>query len=151
MDNPQTKFAYLAGLIDGEGCIDFGTSIKKKRRYYYPRLRISMTDFSYLDHLKKLIADLGLPHYVETRSRKFANPKWHDAWCMSVIGVKRILKWSPIGNLLLNKKLEWSLLEKFIESRLKSNPNNGSNKFRDYTQEELNCVESVKKAKCLND
>jgi len=57
MDNQQgkindIKIGWIAGLIDGEGCIDFQQSkanyYKKKDRqgldvYYYPRVRISMT------------------------------------------------------------------------------------------------------------
>lgn len=42
---------YLAGLVDGEGCIRLHPSNKGKYRKYYPRLQVTNTYRSILDML----------------------------------------------------------------------------------------------------
>lgn len=71
---------YLAGLVDGEGCIRLHPSNKGKYRKYYPRLQVTNT--------YKPILDMLVDHYggaIHTDSFGPRKPNWkvkHD-WRIS--------------------------------------------------------------------
>lgn len=50
----ELEIAYLAGIVDGEGCISLGYRRKKGKPYITPTLQITNTNFRLLDILKPL-------------------------------------------------------------------------------------------------
>jgi hypothetical protein len=58
---------YLAGLVDGEGCIRLHPSNKGKYRKYYPRLQVTNT---YKPILDMLVDQYGGAVHSDTKSRK---------------------------------------------------------------------------------
>ena len=92
---------YLAGLIDGEGCIDWCLGYDKKldKRYIRPRLRITLTEpgFDVIDLLYG-----NLQGNVESRTP--SNPKWASSKTWSVVGGRAVSALSLVKNSLIIKK-----------------------------------------------
>jgi len=71
-----TVLAYMAGIIDGEGCFYIGT-VKKNTKdgyvntHYVSLLKISNTDYSLIEWLKKTFAVEASACTRSTSSRKF--------------------------------------------------------------------------------
>lgn len=150
MDDQQAKAAYLAGIIDGEGCLDFQKSTYKNGSVYYqPRIRITMVGDEFLEELKELVRELQLPFWVEPRKRTFKNPKWRDAWSINITGMKRVSPWISTLTPYLKLKLpQLDTLRLYIESRKQTNPDNGYSKDKGYTEHELSLVQKIKELKC---
>lgn len=147
MDNQQAKVAYLAGLIDGEGCLDFQKNFNRvyQKFYYSPRIRLTMTGDQDLENIKKLISETGLPFWTEERKRRFDNPKWKDAWSITITGYKRIQPWiEAILPYSIVKKSQWSVLKEYVESRKVTNPDNGYSQTKDYTDQEIMLINKIK-------
>lgn len=145
MDNQQAKVIYLAGLIDGEGCLDYQRNFNKqyKKYYYSPRLRICMTGDD--SRLKELIRESGLPFWTEERTRRFKNPKWRDSWAITITGYKRLSKWvKAIKPYSIVKLKQWENIDNFIKSRHITNPDNGYSKIKDYTEYEMNLINEIR-------
>jgi len=150
MGNQQAKVIYLAGLIDGEGCLDYQRNFNRqyKKFYYSPRMRLTMTGQNDLKEINKLITDTGLPFWVETRVRRFNNPKWRDAWTITVTGYKRIRPWiKAISEYSIVKKSQWENMDKYIKSREITNPKNKYSQTKDYTDYELGLIQEIKELK----
>ena len=72
----KIQLAYLAGLIDGEGCIGIAKSSKQFR--HDARLTIGMTDGEYLTALAD---ELGIGYlYSQKRAQR---PGWKRRTCLS--------------------------------------------------------------------
>ena len=94
----RLPWKYLAGLIDGEGCIDVQII---KRSYVRPRLRICMTDVA-LDILKMAQNSYG-GHLC---TRKVTNPKWTDSTSWELSGYSQacpVLR-NIVNHLILKKE-----------------------------------------------
>lgn len=146
MDNQQAKFAYLAGLIDGEGCLDMPIQRRKNGCITYPpRVRISMTCFKTLQELKELIRSTGLPFWTEEKRREPSNPKWSPSWCLYITGIRRVQKWAEmITPYAITKKDKWLLLKEYCTDRLSTNPELGTN--CPYTQKQLEIIAKLRNA-----
>lgn len=82
----RLSWKYIAGLIDGEGCLDFQVTNHKDypgRPYIRPRLRITMAESAKFV-LEMLNVNFG--GGLSVRPRKFDNLNWQDAWEWSVSG-----------------------------------------------------------------
>lgn len=92
---------YLAGLIDGEGCIDWMYTFDKKlqKRYIRPRLRINLTEPGF-DVIDLLVNNFG--GNVEVRTPK--NPRWSPSkiWCVTASRAVMVL--GNVRNSLIIKK-----------------------------------------------
>ena len=80
------SWKYMAGLIDGEGCIDMQGSLDKRDHTYYcrPRLRLSLSGKAGELLIPAFIANFG--GTWDQKKREFTeNPNWQDAycWCLS--------------------------------------------------------------------
>lgn len=75
------SWKYLAGLIDGEGCIDVQITNVKTEHYVRPRLRIAMSDVA-----KDLLIAIQLNHGGHLCERKFENPVWNNATSWELTG-----------------------------------------------------------------
>ena len=108
---------YLAGLIDGEGCIDWMYAFDKKlqKRYIRPRLRITLTEPGY-DVIDLLVNNFG--GNVEVRTPK--NPRWSSSktWCVTASRAVMVL--GNVKNSLIIKKEQAKLAiawEKHLKGR----------------------------------
>ena len=81
MEN-QIIYAYVAGLIDGEGTITL-TKINSNKKFRYPVLSLTSTTYSFLEYLKSNFGGTICPNKVYKDNHR---PSWH--W--KLIGNKTI-------------------------------------------------------------
>lgn len=81
-DSP-VKLAYLAGIVDGEGTIDFIKNKTRRRKEVAPRMKVGNTD---LDLIRWLLAEIGGRVYVYKPKNK--THKMFFEWFIS--GVQNI-------------------------------------------------------------
>lgn len=98
----RVSWKYLAGLIDGEGCIDLSTTKVNDQFYVQPRLRIGMaTSCSFLLEMCQL--NFG-GHMEKVRESKSDN--WQSSQTWAVVGYKQtcpILR-NVVNHLILKKE-----------------------------------------------
>ena len=109
----KTGKAYIAGLIDGEGCI---TVLKRKLRkrgleytLYEPHVIIAMTDRGPLDFVRKIY-----PGMLTSHSPK--NPEYRRQYRYAATrpSVKRMVR--ELEPYLINKKEQAKLMQRFPTS-----------------------------------
>jgi len=132
--------SYLAGLIDGEGCLDF--RIRKDRPkygvYYSSRLRVTLTDKNLIEWLKDSFGgSLG--------TRIFENPNWNTAYTWSLSGIKLkpfLIKIQPY--LKLKRTQSIILLKKFkIQEQLKIRIKNNDGHLPGYKKRQIEEIEKL--------
>jgi hypothetical protein len=110
----QVSWKYLAGLIDGEGCIDLATTKVNDQFYVRPRLRIGMADNSaFLLEMNQL----NFGGILEHRESKQLNHQ--NSTCWTVNGYKLFcpLVRNVVNHLIL--KREQSRLCLWMETNVK--------------------------------
>jgi hypothetical protein len=97
----QVSWKYLAGLIDGEGCIDLATTKVAGQFYIQPRMRIGMADIAAF-LLKDCCTIFG--GYLEHRESK--NDAWQSSTTWTVSGYKQAcsLLRNVVNHLILKKE-----------------------------------------------
>ena len=107
----RLSWKYIAGFVDGEGCIDIQSS---KGDYINPRLRIALSEQG-KDVLDILCNNFGGSIIL----RKSTNPNWSDAYSWELVGYKRVASFlRNIKNHLIIKK-EQARFVLWCESNLK--------------------------------
>lgn len=101
----RLSWKYVAGLIDGEGCIDLQVSYHKDypgRPYIRPRCRMTMSEpAKFL--LELFNNNFEGDHHILLRS--FDNPKWANAYCWGLHGKKlRPFLQNIVNHLILKKE-----------------------------------------------
>lgn len=100
--------AYLAGLLDGEGCV----TLTKRRSSVEPVIKVALTVKTPLELLHSYYGG-NFTYYAEK-----ANPKWKPSWTWSLYSpdtIKLCLK--ELGELLLVKKAQADLMLRFLGER----------------------------------
>ena len=111
----RVSWKYLAGLIDGEGCIDVQVVKGDNGKFYIrPRVRITMSDVA-LDLLE--MCKLNFGGYVY--SRTFQKAEWNSASSWELAGYKQAcpLLRNIVNHLILKK--EQARLCLWMETNLK--------------------------------
>lgn len=128
----RLPWKYLAGLIDGEGCIDVQTSRVKGQDTVYirPRVRIGMAANA------RFLLDMinnSLGGYFEVRISK--NENWQDAHTLTWAGYKQTSMFlrNIVNHLILKK--EQARLCLWMETNIKGKQ--VSTEVRDAIREEL--------------
>jgi hypothetical protein len=97
----RVSWKYLAGLIDGEGCIDLATTKVNDQFYVQPRLRIALTNSSrFLLEMNQL----NFGGHLEDRKSKVVNHQDSTSWVIS--GYKQscpVLR-NVVNHLILKKE-----------------------------------------------
>lgn len=126
----RVSWKYLAGLIDGEGCIDTQGQKVGDRFYVRPRLRIAMADSA-----KHLLEDLKANLGGHLCSRKSTNPAWQSAtsWEVAGYGPSCQLLRNVVNHLVLKKEQARFCL--WLETHVKGK--HMGQKARDAIREEL--------------
>lgn len=123
----RLPWKYLAGLIDGEGCIDVQIT---KGVYVRPRLRIGMADNAYL---LLVMMQNSLGGHIHRRESK--NDKWQSSSCLSWSGYRQAC---PVLRNIVNHlflKREQARFCLWMERNLKGQ--HVSTEVRDAVREEL--------------
>lgn len=101
----RLSWKYVAGLIDGEGCIDLQLIYHKDypgQPYIRPRLRVTMAESA------KPVLDIFNTNFgggLNKRPRKFDNPNWQDAWEWGLTGksIRPVLQ-NLVNHLIIKKE-----------------------------------------------
>jgi hypothetical protein len=112
----RVSWKYLAGLVDGEGCIDLATTKVGDQFYIQPRMRISMAETA-KDLLVMCQQNFG--GHLESRARKEKNPNWQDVVGWTISGYKQAcpLLRNIVNHLILKK--EQARFALWMETNLK--------------------------------
>jgi hypothetical protein len=123
----RLSWKYLAGLIDGEGCIDVQVT---NQVYVRPRLRIAMTDVA--EDILVLCQNSYGGHICRRESK---NPNWSDALSWEASGYKQacIVLRNVVNHLILKREQARFCL--WMETNLKGKQ--VSTEVRDAVREEL--------------
>ena len=113
---PETQLAYIAGLVDGEGCISIDKSATGVRRYASPgaglilRVRIYNCSKPMIDFVNQV-----WPGYVRKITWK-SNPKHLDAYSWELLGKRAAIFLNTILPFLITKYDEANALIVFGET-----------------------------------
>lgn len=103
----EEQKAYLAGLIDGEGCIELAFNNRKDGyKQYYPRVRIHMTNLEALEAAKDLYGG-------SITTRKPYKNHWKQAYDWGISCGKAVTLLKDIFPYSIIKKEEITLLLSF--------------------------------------
>ena len=109
----RLSWKYIAGLIDGEGCIDIQTS---KGDYIIPRLRIHMNSTG-----KEVLECLKTNFKGNIYHKKSTNPNWDDTYSWELTGYVRVASLlRNIANHLIIKKEQARLIlwcERYLKGK----------------------------------
>ncbi len=110
----RVSWKYLAGLIDGEGCIDLATTKIGGQFYIQPRMRIAMADSAAF-----LLQDCQLNFGGHLEHRESKNENWQSSTGWTVSGYKQVcpLLRNVVNHLIL--KREQARLCLWMETNLK--------------------------------
>lgn len=141
----EAEKGWLAGLIDGEGCIH----IDLDKNGAHPYLTVTNTNFAITDKVWNIWQRLGIGARVQTRRQN--HKSWSPVRDVQVIGYNR-LKPALIAIMpyLVGKSDEALLLYRFIESRLARYGGHWRkipNGQRNYSQEESDLIQAIKDKK----
>ena len=120
----EADFAWLAGIVDGEGNIDFSVQKKKTPRgvwndYFCPKLRIMNTDMRMIRKIAEIYVAENLVffyHFSNVKGYKNKKDTWKNAMHITISSqgsLKKVLK--LIEPYLVNKKRQAQLLIGAIE------------------------------------
>ena len=108
----KTDLAYLAGLLDGEGCIHIAKWTEKIGQL--PRYRLAV-QISMVDKVPLLLARFAFGGYLRLRKRK--NNKWKPLWEWGVGAGSAVECLKDLLPYLYTKRAEAQLAIKFQETK----------------------------------
>ena len=105
----KTDLAYLAGIIDGEGCITITKTNTDRTLRYKLVIQVSM-----VDKVPPLLAHFAFGGYLRLRDR---NPKWKALWEWQIKSGDAIACLKDLLPYLRTKKAEAELALRFWEEK----------------------------------
>lgn len=133
----RLSWKYIAGLIDGEGCLDLQITNHKDypgRPYIRPRVRLALVESSRFV-LEILQANHGGSIFDDKRSKQ--NPVWQDACYWSVFGKQARPFLQNIVNHLEIKKEQAKILIWMIDNVMGKHV---SKELREHLRDELKAM-----------
>ena len=144
MDNQHTNLiglAYLAGIIDGEGCITIERNGKRRkstgRLGLQPSITVTNTDCNLIAHCEQIFASIGAQAYIKSSIAGKRNKRCYWLVCKGQEKVRTALK--ALLPYLVAKRGQAQLTMKFIESRT----TDGHPKGKGYSDDELALMEDI--------
>lgn len=136
MDDTRSQSAgnvisWLAGFIDGEGCIGFN-KVSHKKDFHYPHLCIVNTHKPTIDRIIEILSALGIRYWIVSPTCR-NKPKYKQDYQVVVRGLKRL---KPMLDLIIphlfTKKPQAEAVLDFINYRLSLPPKSpyGEKEFR---------------------
>jgi len=102
----EVDLAWLAGIIDGEGNIQYCVKTAKNGKdYFMPKVRISNTDIRMVKKISEIYKAENIVFFYTINKRKKYNAKWKDQLHIEIASqgsTKKILK--LVMPYLINKK-----------------------------------------------
>ena len=136
----RLSWKYMAGLIDGEGCIDAplfrDKRVKNEPLYIRPRIRVTLSECSFpvLDCIKT-------NHGGSILKRTTDNPHWNDSATWSLEGAKLRPFLQNIAKHLIIKK-EQALLAIWISDHLRRKGMQFSEKPKQCASQEMKAMKA---------
>lgn len=131
---------YLAGLVDGEGCIRIGRARKQKNKSdycYTAEVKVVLTHEGAI----KFMADKLARPYMHLKAREGEN--WKDTYRVSIHDIHGITSFlEQIIPFLIVKKQAAEVVLEFCKSRGRSWPSDNYN--RAYSENELQLCTAIK-------
>lgn len=132
----EVDFAWLAGIVDGEG--NFVVSTKKAgngKDYFMPKIRIANTDVRMIEKIAKIYVSEGYVFFYTINKRKRYNGNWKDQLHIEIAsqGTSKKLLESIIPYLVNKKKLAEIMLD--LINFVKKMPKGGNTKSIDYVND----------------
>lgn len=133
----RLSWKYIAGLIDGEGCLDVQVTHHRDypgRPYVRPRVRIGLADSS------RFLLDILLANHggsISERKVAHTNPAWQDSSSWSLIGKQARPLLQNIVNHLEIKKEQAKLLIWMIDNVMGKHI---GEELREHLREELKAM-----------
>lgn len=138
---------WLAGIIDGEGCLQLARQRYRNQIHFRPQIVIGNTNPSIIDNIVKIAKANDLPVYVMTREKPAFRSK-RKSWVMQIMGLKRCQKWIEyIGDELVGKKQQAEIMKDYIDYRLSQPP--AHSKFNTFGEKDFQFKERITKANQL--
>lgn len=134
--------AWLAGLIDGDGCISIARMVNNRRtkQTYHLQVYTTITTTCTLtmEHLRKVYTTFDIPYHISLRD----NGKEHKpVYIVRVHGMKRSKRLIPlIMPYLITKHREAELVMEFIEIRERLFAQKTHDPREDVIAEELSAI-----------
>jgi len=122
MDNQQAteaKMGWLAGIIDGEGCITMRVYKRTTGNYWRSCALIVITNTSkiMLEEIHQILSSLRVGHFFREDSRKTVTKK--RIFSLRIDGLKRCQKFLPlIIPYLIAKRPQAEVLLRFVNRRI---------------------------------
>jgi len=121
MDNQQERShfnkGWLAGIIDGEGCLQLAKQRYKGKYHYRPLISIGNTNPEIIEKVIE-IAKENKPYYVLNRKKPAFRSK-RESWVVSSFGFQRCKVWLEyLGDSLQGKNVQARLMKEYIDYRL---------------------------------
>lgn len=104
----ETIYAYLAGIIDGEGCISIRRCKQGKFIYFKPMIEVGMTNKGPIELLEKTFGNSAWYEIAPSGKRKLICHKWR------VTGTNCLPVLNAISPFLIVKKQQASIAKELI-------------------------------------
>ena len=108
---PETDKSYIAGLVDGEGCIKI--QYRKINRQYLLAVTICNTNYLCLDFVKKLFKG-----QIQTSAPK--NLRWKIRYTYQVTGRDAAILLEEIAPYLIIKRPQYEVARRFLRDCLRT-------------------------------
>ncbi len=118
-DNQQpsiVELAWLAGFIDGEGCVTMALVSRNNKKTKKPMYSITIYNMSHstIERICDILKRAGVGHYVYRKTIKNGY-----FYAVIVSGIRRVSKLlETISDYLFTKKTQAELLDSFIKYRM---------------------------------
>ena len=140
MSLSETEKAYIAGLIDGEGCFYISSA---QKRYFQMKLIIAGTVHEHMRAVYEMTGCTGSLHFVSKKPPRADQTQWHMASNAALGLIKSIMPY------LILKKDQAQLVRLFQEHKNNSPPYNNrhpiSEAVLDYRQSMMDILKEMKK------
>lgn len=118
-ERPSENLAWLAAIVEGEGCLRMGKQHWKKGgcTRYYPLLSVVNTDVALMDEVSKILKANLVGFHISNRQR---NERSKPTFEIKVSGIKRMAKLLPliIPYMRGKKRRAAVLLKEYVEKRM---------------------------------
>jgi hypothetical protein len=136
----QTDLGYLAGIIDGEGCITIQRTGKERKnggKDLQPVVIITNCNADLINHCCKILDTIEVGYNIKNSEERRPS-HWKTCYWLTICGLRRSQRLlNIIRKYLVSKQGQCELVLRFIESRL-----NKSQGY-EYDESELNMASNI--------
>lgn len=112
----EADLAWLAGIVDGEGCISLNVAVRWDTVILQPRISVTNTNQQLIEEVARIARLAGLAYHIS--NRQAVREKRLPISVLESVGQKRVRKWVDVLlPRLRGKTKEIRLLNGFITSR----------------------------------